>query len=104
MTGFRPPARDPGLPAERTRLAWRRTGLTATVVAVLTVRLALTGGRVGALLAALTVLCWGATVTLCQRRAAATDLPGSGGRTLAAVSLCAVGLALIGTLLVVHGV
>lgn len=39
MTGPTP-ARDPGLQPERTRLAWRRTVLTATVVTLLALRLA----------------------------------------------------------------
>ncbi|MEW2235158.1 DUF202 domain-containing protein, partial [Streptomyces sp. NPDC024062] len=45
MTG---PVRDPGLQPERTRLAWRRTTLACTVVAVLGVRQALVGGATGA--------------------------------------------------------
>ncbi|MEV6049927.1 DUF202 domain-containing protein [Streptomyces sp. NPDC052107] len=36
--------RDPGLQPERTRLAWRRTTLSATVAAVLSVKTALHNG------------------------------------------------------------
>jgi hypothetical protein len=38
VTGPRP-ARDPGLQPERTRLAWRRTVLAGTIVALLALRL-----------------------------------------------------------------
>ncbi|WP_433531832.1 DUF202 domain-containing protein [Micromonospora sp. CA-263727] len=98
------PTRDPGLQPERTRLAWRRTALALTVVAMLTVRLALTGGPSGAPLALLAVLGWAATVTLFWRRGTGGGRPGAGGRTLAVVGLGASGFALIGIVLVLHGV
>nr|WP_237546991.1 DUF202 domain-containing protein [Streptomyces sp. SID161] len=42
--GTGPVVRDPGLQPERTRLAWRRTTLSAAVAAVLALRAALHGG------------------------------------------------------------
>ncbi|MFJ2744160.1 DUF202 domain-containing protein [Streptomyces sp. NPDC087440] len=53
-------ARDPGLQPERTRLAWRRTTLSATVVAVLAGKQAVHDGvtGVGVLGAALSALVW----------------------------------------------
>jgi len=49
-----------GLSPERTRLAWRRTALGGTAVALLTARLALTGapGTVAAIAVALVVTAW----------------------------------------------
>jgi hypothetical protein len=96
-------SRDPGLQPERTRLAWRRTLLAVTAVALLTVRLALTGGPGGAALAAVAIIGWGAIVTLCWRRATGSGVPPTGGRILALVGLAAAGFALLGAVLVLRG-
>ncbi|MFD5553334.1 DUF202 domain-containing protein [Streptomyces sp. NPDC127068] len=67
MTGR---VRDPGLQPERTRLAWRRTTLTATVVAVLAVRAAADGGSpaVCAVAGGLCVLVWLGFLAVAHRR------------------------------------
>ncbi|MEU2666959.1 DUF202 domain-containing protein [Micromonospora sp. NPDC007220] len=101
------PTRDPGLQPERTRLAWRRTALALTVIMVLTVRLALTGpaadGTLGALVAGVAVLGWGAALAVCWRRATGTGpFPGY-GRSLPLVALATAGFALLGTLLAASG-
>ncbi|MEV6262535.1 DUF202 domain-containing protein [Streptomyces sp. NPDC051784] len=62
--------RDPGLQPERTRLAWRRTTLSWTVVALLAGRQALHGGpTAGGLLAvAMSLLAWLGFLTVAHRR------------------------------------
>ncbi|NML54513.1 DUF202 domain-containing protein [Streptomyces sp. R302] len=68
-------ARDPGLQPERTRLAWRRTTLSWTVVAILGVKLALmddttTAGVTGLALAA---LLWIGFLAVTHRRIRSLD-------------------------------
>ncbi|MFG2045871.1 DUF202 domain-containing protein [Micromonospora sp. NPDC048935] len=95
--------RDAGLQPERTRLAWRRTLLTVTVVTVLAVRLASTGGPTGAVLAGVIVLVWGVLLVLCWPRGTGVGPARTGGRTLPLVAVGTVGIALLGVLLVLGG-
>ncbi|MEU9603635.1 DUF202 domain-containing protein [Streptomyces sp. NPDC048057] len=64
------PERDPGLQPERTRLAWRRTTLAFTVVAVLAARQTAIGGAdlVGLLGFFLALLVWLAFLGVAQQR------------------------------------
>ncbi|MFF5567456.1 DUF202 domain-containing protein [Streptomyces sp. NPDC012623] len=65
--------RDPGLQPERTRLAWRRTTLSCTVVAVLAARQAIHGGATpaGLTAAALSALLWLGFLAVAHRRVVA---------------------------------
>ena len=93
----------PGLQSERTRLAWRRTLLAFTVVAVLVVRLALIGDRTGGLLAGLAVVGWLGVLAVDWRRATGAG-PRRGQRwSFPLTALTAAGLALLGVLVVLRG-
>ncbi|MFF3327110.1 DUF202 domain-containing protein [Streptomyces sp. NPDC002889] len=67
--------RDPGLQPERTRLAWRRTTLTCTVVAALAARQAVGGSvtDVAVLASGLSLLVWLGFLAVAHRRVKALD-------------------------------
>ncbi|MFF4323886.1 DUF202 domain-containing protein [Streptomyces sp. NPDC001568] len=92
--------RDAGLQPERTRLAWRRTTLACSVVAVLAVRQALrgTGSATEVAGAAVTVLIWVAFLWVAHRRMrglAAARPRGLAPRAALGVVACTVALAVL---------
>ncbi|MFE5911405.1 DUF202 domain-containing protein [Streptomyces wedmorensis] len=97
--------RDPGLQPERTRLAWRRTTLSCTVVAVLAVKLTVSD-EIGAKELtglALSALVWVAFLAVSHRRirslGAARPLPLSHRGALLA-AMCTIALAVFGAALI----
>jgi hypothetical protein len=95
---------DPGLAAERTRLAWRRTTLSATVVALLAVHQAVVGERTPVHLGALAAVagCLLAVLTLAHRRitALARGQRVAVGRSPAVLGLLVIAYAGLGLLLI----
>ncbi|MFE6525564.1 DUF202 domain-containing protein [Streptomyces sp. NPDC057794] len=102
----RVPDRDPGLQPERTRLAWRRTTLSGTVVAVLAMKTTLHGGASAAGIVACALCCalWLGVLVIAHRRIrvlAATPGPVAfAPRHAAAAVLCTVAMAACGAALV----
>ncbi|MEU0964565.1 DUF202 domain-containing protein [Streptomyces sp. NPDC005917] len=101
------PTRDPGLQPERTRLAWRRTTLSATVAAILAAKTALHGSASAGGVVACAACCtlWLGFLLVANRRIralAATDRPSALlPRQATAAVLCTVALALCAAALVV---
>ncbi|WP_305782986.1 DUF202 domain-containing protein [Symbioplanes lichenis] len=96
--------RDAGVSAERTGLAWRRTGLSASAVALLMLRHAFEPGAGSAifLMVAVALLGWAMLVGIAYRRARGLRAwpPRPGQRTVRAYALVTVVLAATGTMLV----
>lgn len=88
--------REPGVPFERTQLAWRRTLLAMGAVAVLGARMAAVDGLPLVVAAAVTV--WVAAFVLGRRRIRAPGVRGP--RTLVLLALATVAYTGIGLLLV----
>jgi hypothetical protein len=102
--GAAPTPGPPGTQPERTRLAWRRTVLTSTVVALLAARLAAGAGFWPGV--SVVVAAWLAVLTAAHLRiqAMAADRPVTAGRLLLAPVLVLLGYAALGiTLTVMHG-
>ncbi|MEU7426795.1 DUF202 domain-containing protein [Streptomyces sp. NPDC040750] len=105
MGGVSPAGRDSGLQPERTRLAWRRTTLSATVAAVLAVRTALQGASAaGIVVAAVCCALWLGFLRVAHHRIRPLSLGGPptalAPRLAVAAVLCAVGLAVCAAVLV----
>jgi len=95
---------DHGASAERTRLAWRRTGLSASAVGLLAARPAFRPGAGAAawLVAATAMVAWAVLVAVGYRRVRglAQNPPRPGRRSITTYALITVVLAALGGLVV----
>ena len=95
---------DPGASAERTRLAWRRTGLSAAAVGLLAARPAIhpDAGARAWLIAALAMAAWVAMVALGYHRSRGLRArpPRPARRAIPVYAALAVALAALGGLVV----
>ncbi|MEU4428242.1 DUF202 domain-containing protein [Actinoplanes sp. NPDC024001] len=92
--------RDPGASPERTRLAWRRTGLSAAAVALLATRPAFApeAGPAQWLVASAAMIGWAAMVAVALHRARGlrARFPAAAPRSVRAYALIAATLAVLG--------
>ncbi|WP_411106353.1 DUF202 domain-containing protein [Streptomyces sp. cmx-4-9] len=98
--------RDAGLQPERTRLAWRRTTLACSVVAVLALRQALrgSGGPVEVAGTAVIALVWLVFLAVAHRRIrglAADRLQGLAPRAALALAACTAALAVFAVAVII---
>jgi uncharacterized membrane protein YidH (DUF202 family) len=95
---------DHGASAERTRLAWRRTGLSATAVGLLAVRPAFhpNAGMLAWLIAAAAMAAWVTLTALALRRSSGLTAvpPRLATRSVPAYALVTTALAILGGLVV----
>jgi hypothetical protein len=93
-------SRDPGASAIRTRLAWRRTGLSAAAVGLLAIRPAFRPGAGPAewLVAAAAMVTWAAIIGIAMHRSAElrTRFPGPAQRAIRAYTVLVAALAVLG--------
>ena len=99
-----PETGDHGASAERTRLAWRRTGLSATAVGLLAARPAFRpdAGLLTWLVAAAAMAAWVALIAIAYRRSYGLRSlpPRPGRRAIPAYAMLAAALAVLGGLVV----
>jgi uncharacterized membrane protein YidH (DUF202 family) len=99
-------SRDHGASAERTRLAWRRTGLSASAVGLLALRPAFRpdAGVAAWLIAAAAMAAWAVLIALAYRRVRglATLRPPPSRRVVPVYALTAAAFAVLGVVIVLR--
>lgn len=93
---------DPGVAPERTRLSWRRTSLSATVAAILLMRLALThpNRALAITISALGALSWVALLVVVHRRVHALPATLTSALPLVLTTLGCLCLGVLGVVLI----